>query len=125
MTSYGARTSGRCATPLTGSSLRRLSLTRSTRTTGGWTTAAARSSLRTSSSKLTHDKRAEGAAFADPKLSDDNFGDAVLAFIASGRRTSAQSKEDYGRFYCSLIKSQFGGMKVSQVANMRAEVDAC
>jgi hypothetical protein len=38
--------------------------------------------------KLTHDKRSEGAAFADPKLSDGNFGDAVVAFIASGRRTS-------------------------------------
>jgi hypothetical protein len=74
--------------------------------------------------KLTHDKRAEGAAFADPKLSDGNFGDAVLAFIASGRRTSAQSKEDYGRFYCSQIRPRFGAMKVSQVANMRADVDA-
>jgi hypothetical protein len=62
--------------------------------------------------KLTHDKRSEGAAFADPKLSDGNFGDAVLAFIASGRRTSAQTKEDYGRFDCSLIRPQFGGMKV-------------
>jgi integrase len=74
--------------------------------------------------KLTHDKRAHGAAFTDPKLSDGNFGEAVLAFIASGRRTSERTKEGYYVEYGSLIRPRFGDLKVSQVANMRAEVDA-
>jgi hypothetical protein len=73
--------------------------------------------------KLTHDRRAQGQAFTDPKLADVNFGDAVAAFIASGRRTSAQTKDDYTGKWASNGAPVFSAFKVSQVANMRAELD--
>jgi integrase len=68
--------------------------------------------------KLTHDKRALGQVFADPKAGSVNFGKAAEAHIAR-LAVNERSRQSYLSNYRSRVKPALGLLSVAQVAAAR------
>jgi integrase len=74
--------------------------------------------------KLTHDKRAEGAAFADHgKSGKGNFGDAVAAYVASMALAPA-TRRSYESLVRKWVRPALGRLTLAQAAGSHDEVEA-
>jgi integrase len=71
--------------------------------------------------KLTHDKRALGQVFADPKAGSVNFAKAAEAHIAR-LAVNERSRQSYLSNYRSRVKPALGLLSVAQVAAARDTV---
>jgi integrase len=68
--------------------------------------------------KITHDKRAEGASFVDPRGGREEFGPALDTWI--GRHAVGEStREGYRDTARAWVKPAFGGRTLAQVASDR------
>jgi integrase len=68
--------------------------------------------------KLTHDKRAQGQVFADPKAGSVNFGTAAEAHIAR-LAVNDRTRQSYLSNYRTHVKPAVGALTVAQVAAAR------
>jgi hypothetical protein len=71
--------------------------------------------------KLTHDKRALGQVFADPKAGSVNFGQEAEAHI-SRLAVNERTRQSYLSNYRSRVKPALGLLSVAQVAAARDAV---
>jgi integrase len=71
--------------------------------------------------KITHDKRADGAAFIDPRGGREDFCIAVDNWIAR-HPVGDSTKKGYGHVASKWVKSEFEGRSTAQVASDRDRV---
>jgi integrase len=71
--------------------------------------------------KITHDKRAEGASFIDPRSGREDFGKAVYTWI-DRHAVGDSTKAGYRSVASKWVEKEFAGRTVAQVASDRDRV---